>query len=42
LVAKGYSQQHGMYYNEVFAPVAKWDTIRTILAVVAVRNWYVF
>ncbi|PNX61736.1 retrotransposon-related protein, partial [Trifolium pratense] len=39
LVAKGYSQQHGIDYNEVFAPVARWDTIRTILAIVAAKNW---
>lgn len=33
LVAKGYAQIHGIEYNEVFAPVARWDTIRSILAV---------
>ena len=27
LVAKVYAQQHGIYYTEVFAPVARWDTI---------------
>ncbi|MCI13854.1 copia-type polyprotein [Trifolium medium] len=35
LVAKGYTQQHGIDFNEVFAPVARWDTIRTIFAVAA-------
>jgi hypothetical protein len=27
LVAKGYAQQHGVDYTEVFAPVARMDTI---------------
>ncbi|MCH81218.1 retrovirus-related pol polyprotein from transposon tnt 1-94, partial [Trifolium medium] len=35
LVAKGYAQQYGIDFNEVFAPVARWDTIRAILAVAA-------
>lgn len=39
LVAKGYSQQYGINYNEVFAPVARWDTIRTILSLAACNNW---
>jgi hypothetical protein len=42
LVAKGYSQQYGIDYNEVFAPVARWDTIRSILVIATVNNWYVF
>lgn len=35
LVAKGYSQKRGIDYTEVFAPVARWDTIGTIIALVA-------
>jgi hypothetical protein len=42
LVAKGYSQKHGINYDEVFAPVARWDTIRAILALAAKENWKVF
>lgn len=42
LVAKGYAQQHSVDYNEVFAPVARWDTIRMILALAAQKNWCVF
>lgn len=42
LVVKGYSQRKGVDYEEVFAPVARWDTIRTLLAISAQRNWKVF
>lgn len=27
LVAKGYAQEKGVDFNEVFAPVARWDTV---------------
>ena len=33
LVAQGYSQQHGVDYDEVFAPVAKFSSIRFVLAI---------
>ena len=42
LVAKGYSQTAGVDYNEVYAPVARWDTIRILLAVAAQRGWCVY
>lgn len=42
LVAKGYAQKHGIDYMEVFAPVARWDTIRMILALAAQRKWCVY
>lgn len=32
LVAKGYTQRAGIDYTEVYAPVARWDTIRLILS----------
>ena len=41
LVSKGYSQVHGIYYNETFAPVAKMDSIRLALAIAASRQWEV-
>jgi hypothetical protein len=42
LVAKGYSQKYGIDYKEVFAPVARWDSIRSILAVAALKDWKVY
>jgi hypothetical protein len=42
LVVKGYAQRHGIDYSEVFAPVARWDTIRLILALAAQKGWTVF
>jgi transposase InsO family protein len=42
LVAKGYAQQYGIDYTEVFAPVARWDTIQMVIALVARNSWSVF
>lgn len=42
LVAKGYSQQHGIDFSEVFAPVSRWDTIRTVIAFASLRGWSIY
>lgn len=42
LVAKGFAQQPGVDYDETFAPVARLDTVRTILAIAASNHWLVY
>ena len=39
LVAKGYVQRFGIDYEEVFAPVARLETIRLLIALAASHNW---
>lgn len=39
LVAKGYIQRHGVDFEEVFAPVARIETARFIIALAASRGW---
>lgn len=42
LVAKGYTQQFGVDYTEVFSPVARHDTIRLVVALAAQNSWPIF
>nr|GEY39331.1 retrovirus-related Pol polyprotein from transposon TNT 1-94 [Tanacetum cinerariifolium] len=39
LVAKGYKQKHGIDYEEVFAHVARLETIRMIISIAAQHKW---
>lgn len=39
LVARGFLQKLGLDYFEVFAPVAKHETIRLVIAITTSRNW---
>jgi hypothetical protein len=38
-VARGFSQVEGVDYNETFAPIARYTSIRTIIALVASMGW---
>jgi hypothetical protein len=38
-VACGFSQKEGIDYEETFAPVARYTSIRTIIALVAKMKW---
>ena len=41
LVAKGYAQRHGLDFDEVFAPVARIETVKVLLALAAHSGWEV-
>lgn len=42
LVILGCNQRYGEDYAETFAPVAKMTTVRAVLAVAAMQDWYTF
>ena len=42
LVAKGFSQQPGIDYNETFALVARLDKVRIVLAITRHHKWKVY
>ena len=41
LVAKGYVQKQGVDFEEVFAPVARLESVRFLLAIAAHYSWEV-
>ena len=42
LVAKGFTQEYGIDYEETFAPVARISSVRAFLAVAAASKWDIF
>jgi hypothetical protein len=38
-VARGFSQKEGEDYDETFAPVAKYTSIRSIIAIASAMGW---
>ena len=38
-VARGFTQKEGIDYDETFAPVARYTTIRTIISLAVVFGW---
>ena len=39
LVAKGFLQREGVDYGEIFAPIARIETIRLVVAIASLRKW---
>jgi hypothetical protein len=39
LVAEGFIQKHGIDYNEVFAPIARIETMRLVVTLACKNKW---
>ena len=38
-MARGFSHKEGIYYEETFAPVTRYTSIRSVLSLAAVMKW---
>jgi len=41
LVAKGFSQVEGLDFHQVFSPVVRFETVRLMLVLATLENWYI-
>src|SRR5690606_14661766 len=41
LVAKGFTQIEGIDLDQIFSPVVRYESVRTLLALAALENWYI-
>ena len=41
LVVKDYSQRKGLDYDEIYAPVVRFETIRLLIALAALKDWQI-
>ena len=42
LVAKDFTQEYVIDYEEIFAPVARLTSVRNLIVIVAVKQWKMF
>ena len=42
MVARGFTKNLGIDFNETFAPVARMHTIKTVLAIATQNKWHVY
>lgn len=42
LVAKGFLQKEGVDYGEIFAPVARIETVRLVVAIASMKGWSMY
>ena len=41
-MAKGFLQKEGVDYGEIFAPVARIETVRLVVAIASMKGWSMY